>query len=107
MKTYQEMTREELLTLQQQLTAEYNDAKAKGLKLDMSRGKPAADQLDMFMGFMDTLNAESCMKTEAGMDVRNYGGLDGIPEAKKLIGDLMGVSADNVIGCGNSSLNIV
>ena len=42
MKTYQEMTREELLTLQQQLTAEYNDAKAKGLKLDMSRGKPAA-----------------------------------------------------------------
>ncbi|MBE5892597.1 MAG: aminotransferase class I/II-fold pyridoxal phosphate-dependent enzyme [Lachnospiraceae bacterium] len=107
MKTYQEMTREELLTLQQQLTAEYNDAKAKGLKLDMSRGKPAADQLDMFMGFMDTLNAESCMKTEAGMDVRNYGGLDGIPEAKKLIGDLMGVSADNVIVCGNSSLNIM
>lgn len=107
MKTYQEMTREELLTLQQQLTAEYNDAKSKGLKLDMSRGKPAADQLDMFMGFMDTLNAESCMKTEAGMDVRNYGGLDGIPEAKKLIGDLMGVSADNVIVCGNSSLNIM
>lgn len=107
MKTYQEMTREELLVLQEQLTAEYNDAKAKGLKLDMSRGKPATDQLDMFMDFMDTLNAESCLKTEAGVDARNYGGLDGIPEAKKLVGDLMGVSADNVIVCGNSSLNIM
>ena len=107
MKAYQEMTREELLALQEQLTAEYNDAKAKGLKLDMSRGKPAADQLDMFMDFMDTLNAGSCLKTEAGVDARNYGGLDGIPEAKKLVGDLMGVSADNVIVCGNSSLNIM
>ena len=107
MEAYQEMTREELLALQEQLTAEYNDAKAKGLKLDMSRGKPAADQLDMFMDFMDTLNAASCLKTEAGVDARNYGGLDGIPEAKKLVGDLMGVSADNVIVCGNSSLNIM
>ena len=107
MKTYQEMTREELLALWEQLNAEYNDAKAKGLKLDMSRGKPAADQLDMFMDFMDTLNAGSCLKTEAGVDARNYGGLDGIPEAKKLVGDLMGVSPDNVIVCGNSSLNIM
>lgn len=107
MKTYQEMTREELLALQEQLNAAYNDAKAKGLKLDMSRGKPATDQLDMFMDFMDTLNAGSCLKTEAGVDVRNYGGLDGIPEAKKLIGDLMGVSPENVIVCGNSSLNIM
>ena len=107
MKTYHEMTREELLALQEQLIAEYNDAKAKGLKLDMSRGKPATDQLDMFMDFMDTLNAGSCLKTEAGVDARNYGGLDGIPEAKKLVGDLMGVSADNVIVCGNSSLNIM
>ena len=52
MKTYHEMTREELLVLLEQLTAEYNEAKAKGLKLDMSRGKPAADQLDMFMDFL-------------------------------------------------------
>ncbi len=107
MKAYQELSKEELLSLKSELEAAYEDAKGKGLKLDMSRGKPAAAQLDMGMGIMDTLNSESDMKTEAGLDVRNYGVLDGIPEAKQLMADIMGVKASNVIVCGNASLTIM
>ena len=107
MKAYKDLSKEELLTLQEQLNKEYEEAKAKGLKLDMSRGKPAASQLDMEMDFMNVLNADSILKTEAGVDCRNYGVMDGIPEARKLIGDVLGVSADNVIVFGNASLNIM
>lgn len=107
MKAYKDLSKEELLTLQKQLNKEYEEAKAKGLKLDMSRGKPAASQLDMEMDFMNVLNADSILKTEAGVDCRNYGIMDGIPEARKLIGDVLGISADNVIVFGNASLNIM
>ena len=107
MKAYKDLSNEELLTLQKQLNKEYEEAKAKELKLDMSRGKPAASQLDMEMDFMNVLNADSIFKTEAGVDCRNYGIMDGIPEARKLIGDVLGVSADNVIVFGNASLNIM
>lgn len=107
MKAYKDLSKEELLTLQKQLNKEYEEAKAKELKLDMSRGKPAASQLDMEMNFMNVLNADSIFKTEAGVDCRNYGVMDGIPEARKLIGDVLGVSADNVIVFGNASLNIM
>ena len=107
MKAYKDLSKEELLTLQKQLNKEYEEAKAKGLKLDMSRGKPAASQLDMEMDFMNVLNADSIFKTEAGVDCRNYGIMDGIPEARKLIGDVLGVSADNIIVFGNASLNIM
>ena len=107
MKAYQELSKEELLALKKQLTAEYEDAKGKGLKLDMSRGKPAAAQLDMGNEFLDALNSQSFLKAEDGTDVRNYGVMDGIPEAKKLMGDIMGVPAENVIVCGNASLTIM
>ena len=107
MKAYKEMSREELLALKEELAHQYEDVKAKGLKLDMSRGKPAASQLDMEMDFLDVLNAASDVKTEAGVDCRNYGLLDGIPEAKKLMADMLGVTADQVIVCGNASLNIM
>lgn len=108
MKSYNELSREELLQMHTQLEQEYEDAKGKGLKLDMSRGKPAASQLNMEMDIMDVLNSSSDYKTEAGFDCRNYGLLDGIPEAKKLMADMMGVSgADNVIVCGNASLTIM
>lgn len=107
MKAYQELGREELLSLKAQLEKEFEEEKAKGLKLDMSRGKPSVSQLDMAMDFMDTLDSNSYMKTEDGVDVRNYGIVDGIPEARKLLGDIMGVSADHVIVCGNGSLAIM
>lgn len=107
MKAYQEMEIEELVALQQELEQAFEDVKGKGLKLDMSRGKPAVTQLNMSMDMFDVLNSESDMKCEDGTDVRNYGVLDGIPEAKKLMGDIMGVPAENVIICGNASLPIM
>ena len=107
MKSYKEMSRSELEALHKELEQAYEDAKGKGLKLDMSRGKPAASQLDMTMPMLDVLNAESSLKTEGGADCRNYGVLDGIPEAKALMGEMMGVPAENVIVCGNASLTIM
>lgn len=107
MKAYQELGKEELVKLKEQLTKEYEEAKGKGLKLDMSRGKPSVAQLEMSNDFLDALNSSSGMKAEDGVDVRNYGDMDGIPEAKKLMGDIMGVPAENVIVCGNASLTIM
>ena len=107
MKAYQELSEEELLSLKAELEKAYEEEKAEGLKLDMSRGKPAVSQLDMAMDFMDTLDSGSNMKAENGADVRNYGVLEGIPEARKLLGDMMGVPAENVIICGNGSLAIM
>ena len=107
MKACQELSKEELLTLQSSLQKEFEDAKGKGLKLDMSRGKPAVSQLMMGMDIMDTLTSESDMKSEEGVDVRNYGGMDGIAEAKRLMADIMGVDPSQVIVFGNASLSIM
>lgn len=107
MKAYKEMSREELQALREELLHQYTEEKGKGLKLDMSRGKPAASQLDMEMDFLDVLTSASDIKTENGIDCRNYGLLDGIPETKKLMADMLNVKADQVIVCGNASLNIM
>ncbi|NLL80197.1 MAG: aminotransferase [Clostridiales bacterium] len=107
MKAYKALTKEELVQLKGELEKAYADVKGKGLKLDMSRGKPAATQLDMTMDIMDVFDSSSELKTEGGMDCRNYGQVDGIPEAKKLMGDMIGVPAENVIVCGNASLTIM
>jgi DNA-binding transcriptional MocR family regulator len=107
MKPYKEMSKEELTALKMELEKQFEDAKGKGLALDMSRGKPTPEQLDMEMDFMDVLNAASDMKTETGVDTRNYGLMEGIPEAKRLMGEMMGVPAENVIVYGNASLTIM
>lgn len=107
MKSYSELTREELLELKSELEKKYEEAKAEGLALDMSRGKPSPAQLDLSRGMLDVLNSSSELKAENGIDVRNYGLLEGIYEARKLMGDIMGVPAENVIVCGNASLNIM
>ena len=107
MKPYTELTRKELLDLQKELQAEYQSEKDKGLKLDISRGKPSKAQLDLSMPMLDVINSSSDMTTENGTDVRNYGLLDGIPEAKKLMGDMMDADPSQVIVWGNSSLNIM
>ena len=107
MKAYKELSREELLTLKGELEKQFEDAKGKGLKLDMSRGKPTPAQLDMAMDMFDVFNSTSDMKAENGMDTRNYGVMDGIPEAKRLMGEIMGVPAENVIVYGNASLTIM
>ena len=107
MSAYKERSREELLALKSRLEAEYEEAKAQGLKLDMSRGKPSAAQLDISMEMMDILNSTSNLKSEEGVDCRNYGILDGIREAKELLGAMIEVPAENIIIYGNSSLNVM
>ena len=104
---YNDMSKEELLALKESLNKEYAEAKAKGLALDMSRGKPSAKQLDVSLGLLDTINSSSDLKSLDGTDCRNYGVLDGIPEAKKLMADMMGTTPDHVIVYGNASLNIM
>lgn len=107
MKKYQEMTKEELLVEKAALEKQFEEIKAQNLKLDMSRGKPSAEQLDLSMDMLDVLDSKSVLKSENGMDLRNYGILDGIPEAKRLMAEMMGCDAKNVIVYGNSSLNIM
>ena len=104
---YNDMSKEELLALKESLNKEYAEAKAKGLALDMSRGKPSAKQLDVSLGLLDTINSSSDLKALDGTDCRNYGVLDGIPEAKKLMADMLGTTPDHVIVYGNASLNIM
>lgn len=102
MKTYKEMSREELLSEKASLEQRYNEFKARGLKLDMSRGKPCKEQLDLSVALNDVKDYVS-----DGVDVRNYGMLDGIPSCKKLFADLMGVKPENVIVGPTSSLNLM
>ena len=107
MKSYEEMTKEELLKEKEGLEAEYKKFQQRGLKLDMSRGKPSQEQLDLSMGMMDVLTSGVDLTCDDGTDCRNYGVLDGISEAKQLIGDMIECNPDNIIIYGNSSLNIM
>ena len=107
MTAYKNRSKEELLREKSLLEAQYRDFQGKGLKLDMSRGKPSAAQLDLSMGMMDVLDCFTDLKCEAGIDCRNYGVMDGIPEAKRLLGELIEVPAENIIIYGNSSLNVM
>ena len=105
-KSYLSMTKEELLNEYNSVKADYENLKAQGLSIDMSRGKPGADQLDISDGMLDALS-DGNFKCENGLDVRNYGILDGIPECKKLFADLLEVKPENVIIGGNSSLSLM
>lgn len=107
MKAYQDMTREELQTQYESLTETYSRLQAKGLKLNMARGKPGADQLALSMEMLDTLNAQSDCVTGSGVDCRNYGELLGIPEARKLFAEYLGVEPEETIVVGSSSLTFM
>lgn len=107
MQSYQQMSKEELLEIKEGLEKEYAKFKGMGLSLNMARGKPSAAQLDITMPMMDVLNSSSELIAEDGTDCRNYGGVDGIFEAKQLIADMVGSKPENVIVYGNSSLNIM
>ncbi len=105
MQAYADMTKEQLQEEEEKLRQLYKEYQGKGLKLDMSRGKPSAEQLDLAMELLNAVDAESVMEAENGIDTRNYGGLDGIPEAKRLMAGMMEVRPEQVVVCGNSSLN--
>ncbi|MCD8009712.1 MAG: aminotransferase [Lachnospiraceae bacterium] len=107
MKSYQVMTKEELMTLREELRKSYEDAKGLGLKLDMSRGKPAADQLDLSMEMMETFDRNTVPRSEDGTDCRNYGALDGVIEAKRLMAAMIGCRPEQTVVCGNASLNVM
>ncbi len=107
MKAYTDMSRDELLTLKADLEEQYKEEEKKGLSLNMARGKPGASQLVLSMPMLDVINHSSNMYTLLGNDTRNYGDWDGIGECRQLMADMLGVKKENVVVCGNSSLNIM
>lgn len=107
MKAYKDLNKEELLTKKAALEETYRTMEAKGLDLNMARGKPGYSQLALSMPMLDILSGDSDMRTVLGNDTRNYGDLDGIGECRRLMAAMLGVQKDNVIVCGNSSLNIM
>ena len=106
MKPYREMSKEELASLKEQLEKVYKEYQGKNLKLNMARGKPSPEQLDLSLPMMDILNSKSDY-TSADGDVRNYGVLTGIKEARELMGQMMDAPADNIIMYGSSSLTLM
>ena len=101
-----EYSKEQLEVLREDLLKQYDAFVKAGLKLDMSRGKPAPAQLDLANGMFDVLDADS-YTTESGLDARNYGVLDGIPEMKKIFSEAYGIPADQIIVGGNASLTLM
>ena len=104
---YDEMSREELQEELSALKQEYRKMQAMDLHLDMSRGKPCIEQLNLSMGLMDVLSSTSDLTCEDGTDCRNYGQLTGIEEARELLGDMMENNPNDIIIYGNSSLNVM
>ncbi len=104
---YLSLTKDELAHQKNALSAEYEKIKASGLSLDMSRGKPCKEQLDITEGLLTSISENNDCFSAAGVDCRNYGILDGLPEAKKLFSDLLSIPEKNLIVAGNSSLNLM
>ena len=107
MSLYSELSKEKLLAKQEELKQQYDEFKARGLELNMARGKPSTTQLDMSMDIFDSVNALNGYKADDGTDCRNYGNLTGLEECKTIFAQALGVQNDNIIVCGNSSLNIM
>ncbi len=107
MKTYADMNREELISLKTELEEQFKTEEAKGHSFNMARGKPGVSQLVLSMPMLSVINDESDMNTVLGNDTRNYGDWDGIGECRRMMAAMLGVKKDNVIVCGNSSLNIM
>ena len=107
MKPYLEMTDEELKSELDELKKEYKKVQSMDMQLNMSRGIPCIDQLDLSMHMMDVLDSSSDLTCEDGTDCRNYGQLTGIQEARELLGDMMENNPKDIIIYGNSSLNVM
>ena len=106
---YSEYSKEQLTVEKEMLEEAYNNFKSKGLKLDMSRGKPGADQLAVSSGLLDAVSSKDLEEATDNHSFQycNYGLLTGIAECKEIFASLLGVPTDNIIVCGNSSLNLM
>ena len=104
---YQDMTKKEMQREYHRLCQRYQEYEQQGLQLDLSRGKPAPEQLALSQRMLGELNSRSVLDSEDGTDCRNYGGLDGIPEAKALLAGMIGVRPEQVMVGGNSSLTMM
>ena len=104
---YKAATREALLCEYEALSAQYRAYLAEGLSLDLSRGKPSAEQLDLCEDMFTAVTSAAEAKAENGFDCRNYGELCGLAEARRFFSDYTGIPANNIIVCGNSSLNLM
>lgn len=98
-------SKEQLAQWEQDLAAEYQAIKAKQLNLDLTRGKPSSEQLSLSDAMDGILNGD--YKTADGTDARNYGGLDGIPEARAIGAEILSAPIENIIAGGNSSLTLM
>jgi DNA-binding transcriptional MocR family regulator len=107
MTKYQDLTKEEQKKLYDELSLIYNDYKSKNLKLDLSRGKPNSDQLDISLPLLSEARPREKCFSENGIDCRNYGVLDGIPEMKQLFADMLGIKTEYITVGGNSSLQLM
>lgn len=104
---YSKMSRQELQKELDGLNKQYESYVARRLSLDLSRGKPGAKQLDLLQGMLHCIGSSEDCRTENGFDCRNYGVLDGIPEAKRMFAELLGLREENLFIGGNSSLNLM
>ncbi|MDO4748602.1 MAG: aminotransferase class I/II-fold pyridoxal phosphate-dependent enzyme [Eubacteriales bacterium] len=104
---YKDYTKEQLSAEYEKLSAEYNEIKNLGLSLNMSRGVPCKEQLELSARMLDIINSSVQCQTVDGQDCRNYGIMDGIPSCKALMADMLGVTPDMVMVGGNSSLNMM
>lgn len=107
MSHYQNMSKPELQKIYNNLTNEYNSYKEKGLKLDMSRGKPSPKQLSLSDEMLSVVISDKDYMSDKGVDYRNYGVLDGIDAAKNLCSQMLGVKPSEIIIGNNSSLNMM
>ena len=107
MKKYSELTKEELRAEYESLLEKYNDYKSQNLSLDLSRGKPNSDQLDISLPLLSEARPREKCFSENGVDCRNYGVLDGIPEMKRLFADMLGIKEEYIAVGGNSSLQLM
>lgn len=107
MSNYLCMSREALETEFKAIKREFDEIKSANLVLDMSRGKPGADQLDLVDGLLSYVGSDKGYKSENGTDCRNYGGLDGLAEVKRLFGQVLGMKPENIICSNNASLNLM
>jgi DNA-binding transcriptional MocR family regulator len=104
--TFAELSQTELSDLVASLRAAYGELSARGLKLDLTRGKPSAEQLDLSTALLD-LPGSADYRAADGSDVRNYGGLRGLPELREIFAPLLGLKPESMIAVGNSSLELM